>query len=210
MRWIVMLLFLTAAVAAEGSPREWVLNIDDLKGKLGASYRPDPKKQNLQHGDFVVSAYYVYTYLDSKRGIFMISQVNREISSWDAQVSFVGAKVGFQDSLGDRRSPRTAGAVPCLFGFPPETGACVSAVEWIDESKTVAAGEESRARRSANGKDWMFLFRQRRAWGTVSLNGIALTPREMDALVERYVARVNRVQVRKRVNTKPKGIWRWP
>lgn len=175
-----MLLLLTAAVAAEGSPREWVLNIDDLKGKLGANYRPDPKNQNFQHGDFVVTGYYVYTYLDSKKGVFLISQVNREISSWDAQVSFLGAKIGFQDKT------------------------------WIDESKRVSAGEESRARRSSDGKDWMFTFRQRKAWGTVSLNGIALTPREMDALVERYVARVNRVQMRKRVNTKPKGIWRWP
>jgi len=56
----------------------------------------------------------------------------------------------------------------------------------------------------------MFTFRQRKAWGTLMLNGLALTPKEMDALVDRYVARVDLVQTRKPVIPKPKGIWRWP
>ena len=180
MRWMLMTLFLTAAASAEGSPREWVLSIDDLKGKLGANYRPSPRKETFQHGDFVISGYYVYTYTDSKRGLFWISQVNRDPSSWDAKVSFLGAKYGFQNS------------------------------QMVDESKSVAAGEESRSRRSADGKEWMFIFRQRRVWGTLMLNGLALTPKEMDALVDRYVARVELVQTRKPVAPKPKGIWRWP
>lgn len=180
MRWMLLMLCLTAAVAAQGTPRDWVFTVNDLKSKLGADYRPNPRKESLQHGDFVVSGYYVYSYSDSKRGIFLVSQVNRDLSSWDAQMSFVGAKYGLKDS------------------------------EMVDCSKTVAAGEESRALRSANGKSWMFAFRQRKAWGTLLLMGVPLKEKEMDALVESYVARVNSIQTRKRIKSKPKGIWRWP
>lgn len=175
-----MFLWLTVAAAAEGSPRDWVFTVNDLKSKLGANYRVNPQKESLSHGDFVVSGYYVYSYTDSKRGLFILSHVNRDLSSWDAQVSFLGAKYGFQDS------------------------------ESIDYSKTVAAGEESRASRSVNGTSWMFTFRQRKAWGTLLLSGVSLTEKEMDALVDKYVARVNLIQVRKRVKPKPRGIWRWP
>lgn len=175
-----MTLWLTVAAAAEGSPREWVFTVNDLKSKLGAHYRPSPRNERFDHGDFVVSGYYVYSYTDSKRGIFIVSQVNRDISSWDAQIAFIGAKHGSKDS------------------------------DMLDCSRTVAAGEESRALRSADGKNWLFTFRQRRAWGTLLLNGVSLTEKEMDALLDNYVARVNLVQVRKRVKPKPQGIWVWP
>lgn len=173
-----------SAVTAEGAPREWVLTVDDLRDKIAAKYRPDRRNERLQHGDYVVSGYCVYSYTDSKRGFFMVSQVNREISSWDARMSYLpmqlGANWGFEDS------------------------------DAVDYSKMVAAGDESRASQAANGKGWMFTFRQRKAWGMVIINGISLTPKEMDGLVDRYVARVNLVQVRKKPRPKPKGIWRWP
>lgn len=181
---LLMMLGFTGAVAAEGTPREWVLTVDDLKGKLGAHFRPDPRDEKFQHGDFVVSAYYVYTYIDLKRGFYLISQVNREISSFDAQMSYLPMNLGANWEFDDSHA--------------------------VDRSKTVAAGDSSRARQSANGRSWMFNFRQRNAWGMLILSGVSLTPKEMDALVDRYVARVNLVQVRKKPKPKPKGIWRWP
>ncbi|MBX3166463.1 MAG: hypothetical protein KF760_03585 [Candidatus Eremiobacteraeota bacterium] len=181
---MLMMLWLTAAVAAEGSPREWVLTIDDLKNKLGAKYRPNPRNEKLQYGDYLVSGYYVYSYTDTKRGIFMVSQVNRDLSSWDARMSYMPMKWGAK------------------YGFD-ERGA-------TDYSKTVAAGEESAAYRSASGDSWMFTFRQRKAWGMLILGGFSLTPKEMDGVVDGYVARVNLVQVRKKPPSKPRGIWRWP
>lgn len=184
MRWILTFLLLTAAVAAEGSPREWVLTIDDLKDKLGANYRPNRSYERLDHGDYVVSGYCVYSYTDVKRGIFIVSQVNRDISSWDARLSYVPLKLGASHGFEDSKA--------------------------VDYSQTVAAGDESDARRTASGTGWMFNFRQRKAWGMLILNGIPLTPKEMDALVDRYVARVNLIQVRKKPRPKPRGIWRWP
>ncbi len=184
MLMILLMFGLAAALAAEGTPREWVLTVDDLKSKLGVHYRADPKKEKFQHGDYVVSAYYVYTYIDLKRGFYLISQVNREISSFDAQMSYLPMNLSAKWEFDDSHA--------------------------VDHSKTVAAGDSSRARQSADGKSWTFTFRQRNAWGMLMLSGVSLTPKEMDALVDRYVARVNLAQVRKKPKPKRKGIWRWP
>ena len=85
MRTLLFWLCLTLLALAEG-PRDFVVTMADLKGKLPAGYRINPKLEEFRERDFDGIRFYIYSYSDESRHFLVTANCVKHPSSIQAML----------------------------------------------------------------------------------------------------------------------------